>query len=124
MYAEAIEALSACQFNEAHPAAGGMTVDTGYINCAVATTREVNQRGGVELCGSCGIYGDAPPGTQVKVAIGVLREELGRASALSLRNGSASGAEHLPQCLSIGKWNGFGHAVGGYRCASIAPGMT
>jgi hypothetical protein len=65
MYAEAIEALSACQFHEAHLATRGVTVDTGYINYAVATTRQVDQRGRIELGGRGGVYGDAPPGTQM-----------------------------------------------------------
>jgi hypothetical protein len=65
MYAETIEALSACQFHESHLAARGVTVDAGYINYAVATTREVDQRGGIELSGRGCVYGNAPPGTQM-----------------------------------------------------------
>jgi hypothetical protein len=82
MYAETVEALWACQFHEPHLAARGMAIDTGDINYAAAAASESDQWSGVELSRHGGVYGDAPAGTQMDVAVRVLRHELGCEGAL------------------------------------------
>jgi hypothetical protein len=58
---------------------------------ATAIARELDERRCVELRGKRRIYGNAPPGLQVEIAIGVNGNELGNAGALTSRDGSTLG---------------------------------
>jgi hypothetical protein len=80
-----------------------MTIDTGYVNYAAAAACKIDQWARVELGRHGGIYGDAPAGTQMKVAISVIGDELTGAGALGGSDGPTAGAQLLPKCLAIGQ---------------------
>lgn len=68
-----------------------MPVDAWNIDMATAIARELDERSGVEFGRQRRIYGNAPPGPQMEIAIGVAGDELGYAGAFTSRNGSTLG---------------------------------
>jgi len=111
MYAEAVEALSACQFHELHLVARGMAVDAGYINYAAAAACELDQWDGIELGGHGGIYGNAPAGTQMEIAISVVGDESRCVGTVDGGYAAPLGAQLLPQCSAIVRRYGCTHEV-------------
>ena len=90
--AEAVGSLAPGQFHEAHLVTQRMWVDSWDVDLTTSAVRQVDQGLGVELGGQRCIYGNAPPLSQVKVAVGIACDELGAAGAFTLRHTSAPGA--------------------------------
>jgi hypothetical protein len=68
-----------------------MPVDAWNIDMATTIARELDKGSGVEFGGQRRIYGDAPPGLQMEIAVGVAGDELGYAVAFTSRDGSTLG---------------------------------
>jgi hypothetical protein len=72
-----------------------MWVDARDVDLTTSAVREVDQGLGVELGGERCIYGNAPPLSQVEIAVSIAGDELGAAGAVTLRHTSSLGTEDL-----------------------------